>query len=397
MKKIVIAATTLCFLAVGANAQQEGQSIKFFNGTVAETLSEAKKTNKLVFIDCYTSWCGPCKKMDKYVFTNDTVAAYFNNTFVNYKMDMEKGEGVDVGRLYKVLSYPTYLFLDGDGKVVHRSAGAMPAAEFIALARKTSNPAETSLAIEERYASGDRSPEFLLKYIAVLKRSNVNKARRVYDEHLTTLSDKDLQSEVGWEIIKLYPLSGEDRLYKFLVSHESYFVSKYGKEEVGKIHRQIELRAMSKALFTKDKENFISRLAIYRKTASAEELRTAARMELVFYIVTKDYPVFIDLAKQHSQGVLKTDDRNLSFVAHYCDANSDDKGVLQQALAMAKQAVMINDKVYMNQRSYADLCYKLGLKEEALKAARIALQLIIDENPKAGKLTEELIEKIQVM
>ncbi|WP_144009481.1 hypothetical protein [Pedobacter nyackensis] len=59
--------------------------------------------------------------------------------------------------------------------------------------------------------------------------------------------------------------------------------------------------------------------------------------------------------------------------------------------------ILINDKAYTNHRSCADLYYKLGLKDEALKSAEIAYQLIADEYPKAGKLTEELIKKIKAM
>ncbi len=395
--KIIIAFTLLCTFTLCVNAQQQNKSIMFVKGTISETLGQAKKSNKLVFVDCYTSWCGPCKMMEKYVFTNDTVASYFNKTFVNYELDMEKGEGPEFNKKYKVSSYPTYLFLDGDGKVVHRSGGKMPALEFIAVAQKAANPSETSLAIEARYAGGDRSPELVLKYIEVLKRTIPNKATRIYQENLVTVSDEVLLTDLGWEIIKLYPLNEEDRLYKFLNIHEAHFVSKYGKDEVEKIQKQVETRNLSKALFTKDKENFFKRLAVYRQNGDAEALRKSAQMELVFYIFTHDYTSFINIAKQYSQSVLKTDDTTLSFVAHYCEGNSDDNAALQQALAMARQALMLNGKVYVNQRTYADLCYKLGLKEEAFKAAQACLQIIGDENPKVTKLVEQLIEKIKLM
>jgi len=397
MKKLIIAVITLCSLNLGLKAQENGKSITFAQGTLKEVLTQAQKTNKLVFIDCYTSWCGPCKMMEKLVFTNDTVARFFNKAFINYKMDMEKGEGPEVAAQYRVASYPTYLFLDGTGKVVHRSAGRMPAADFIAVAQKASNPAETSLAIEERYVAGDRSPELVLKYIEGLKKSNINKAKRIFQEDLATASDEVLKTNIGWKIIKMFPLSEEDRLYKFMIANEAYFVAKQGKEEVRGIQRQIELSGLYKALGKKEKEDLFKRLADYRRDADAAMLGTAAKIELMYYFNTNDYPAFIRMAKQYSASVLKTDDNVLSFIAHRCSLDTDDKAVLQQVLAMAKQAIMINDKIYVNQRSYADVCYKLGLKDEALKAAQLAVQIVSEENPKAAKQTEELIEKIKVM
>ncbi len=335
--------------------------------------------------------------MEKYVFTNDTVARYFNKTFVNYEMDMEKGEGVDFAKKYAIRSYPTYLFLDCNGNVVHRSGGSMPAAEFIAVAQKAANPAETSLAIAARYASGDRSPELVLKYVSALKKSIPAKATRIYQEDLLTVSDEVLLTDVGWEIIKLYPLNEDDRFTKFLNANEAHFVSKYGKDEVKKFHDQVELRALYQALGRKDKEDLFKRLAIYRQHADVAMLHTAAKVELVYYFDMKDYPTFINMAKQYCQTVLKTDDAILSFIAHHCEQNTDDKAALQQALAMAKQALMLNDKVYVNQRTYADLCYKLGFKDEAMKAAEASLQIIGDDNPKVAKLVKEFIEKIKVM
>lgn len=397
MKKLIIAVITLCCLSIGLKAQQESKSITFTQGTLKEVLSQAQKTNKLVFIDCYTSWCGPCKMMDKYVFTNDTVATYFNKTFINYKLDMEKGEGREVAAQYKVASYPTYLFLDGTGKLVHHSAGRMPAADFIAIAEKASNPAESSLAIEERYAAGDRSPELVLKYVEGVKKMSINKAKRIFQENFATVSDEVLKSNIGWEIINMFPLTEEDRFYKFLIANEAYFVSKQGKEEVRAIQRQIELSALFKALGRKEKEDLFKRLAAYRQGADAAMLGTAAKIELMYYFNTKDYPTFIKLAKEYSASVLKTNDNVLSFMAHRCSQDTDDKAVLQQVLLMAKQAVKINDKIYVNQISYAEVCYKLGLKDEALKAGQLALQIVSEENPKAAKQTEALIEKIKLL
>ncbi|SDK65769.1 Protein of unknown function, DUF255 [Pedobacter sp. ok626] len=397
MKKIIIAMITLCAFNMGVKAQQEGKSIMFVQGTLSDVLSQAKKANKLVFIDCYTSWCGPCKMMEKHVFTNDTVGSFFNQTFINYKMDMEKGEGPDVGKLYRVISYPTYLFLDGDGKVVHRSGGRMPTAEFIGVAKKAANPAETSLAIEQRYAAGERSPEFLLKYIAVLKKSIPRKAETLYNEQLATVSDEVLKTDLGWDIIKLYPLNEGDRLYQFLIANKAHFVSKYGKEEIREIEKQVELKALYKTLAKMEKEELFKRLAAYRQGADATMLGTAGKIELLYYFNIKDYPTFLKLAKQYSASILKVDDDALSFIARKSWSSTDDKAVLEQGLAMAKQAVMINDKSYPNQRTLADVYYKIGLKEEAMKAAQSALKIANEENPKAAKLTEELIEKIKAM
>ena len=84
-----------------------------------------------MFVDCYTSWCGPCQMMSKRVFPQKTVGDFMNSSFVSIKIDMEKGEGVELAKRWKIDSFPTYLVLNAQGEVVYTSKGAMPAEMFI--------------------------------------------------------------------------------------------------------------------------------------------------------------------------------------------------------------------------------------------------------------------------
>lgn len=105
--------------------------IHFFNGSLKEAKAKAKKENKLIFIDCYTTWCGPCKKMAKSTFLSKEVGAYYNKNFICLKVDMESGEGPTIATNYAIEAYPTYLFLDYKGDVKHRDLGYIDAGRFI--------------------------------------------------------------------------------------------------------------------------------------------------------------------------------------------------------------------------------------------------------------------------
>lgn len=112
------------------------QGINFIKGSWEETQAKSKAANKLLFVDIYAVWCGPCKAMAKNVFTQSSVANKFNSNFLNYMIDAEKGEGIKLAEKYKVESFPTYLFIDGNGQLVYKIEGALPADRFIAEADK---------------------------------------------------------------------------------------------------------------------------------------------------------------------------------------------------------------------------------------------------------------------
>lgn len=110
--------------------------IAFFQGTWEEALKKAEAEKKLIFLDAYTEWCGPCKQMSKEVFTNEQLGEYFNAHFVCYKMDMEKGEGLHIAQKFRINAYPTLLFLNAEEALVNASIGFHTADELLAFGRE---------------------------------------------------------------------------------------------------------------------------------------------------------------------------------------------------------------------------------------------------------------------
>jgi len=97
-------------------------------------LDQAKRENKLVFVDVYTSWCLPCKMMDKNVFTHQETADAINKDFISYKVNAEVNNGPQLSFNYEVNSFPTLLFLDSDGNVLARKEGAAYHRELLSMA-----------------------------------------------------------------------------------------------------------------------------------------------------------------------------------------------------------------------------------------------------------------------
>ena len=109
--------------------------IQFHRGTWKEALEIAKKENKLIFLDIYATWCGPCKLLKSTTFSNKTVGKYFNETFINVSLDGEKGDGEILSDKYRISGYPTLLFINKDGNIVTQADGYHDADELLKLAR----------------------------------------------------------------------------------------------------------------------------------------------------------------------------------------------------------------------------------------------------------------------
>lgn len=196
--------------AIPSFAEEGG--VSFVEGkTFAEILQQAKQENKLVFMDCYTSWCGPCKMMANKVFPKKEMGDYFNPRYVCVKFDMEKGEGVDLKSRYDVKAYPTFLCLDSDGNVLHRVVGGDDNCKAFIARVDAVNTGNSLIALTKRYENGERSSEFMMQYLTALNNAY----------------DKAGAAKVADEILKCDPaeILNDSILFKVFIDHENNLYS----------------------------------------------------------------------------------------------------------------------------------------------------------------------------
>jgi|GEM_PF-116769 len=163
MKRLVYIAL-LSFLAPSAAFCQ---GIAFFTGDLKALFAQAASTNKPVFIDVYTTWCGPCKLLAKKVFPDSAVGAYMNPHFISYKIDAEKGEGIAFAAKNHVAAYPTALYFNPGGDLIYQTVGYAPVPAFIAeatLAFAEVNTTENLSFFRKNFGSGYRDLAFLQRY-----------------------------------------------------------------------------------------------------------------------------------------------------------------------------------------------------------------------------------------
>lgn len=135
MKKVLLLLIPIIVVVAMVSAKTTGESkdgVQFHEDPAwAEVAKIAGKEKKLIFMDIYATWCGPCKMLKKHTFPNKELGEYFNKNFVNVSIDGEKGEGPALARKYDIPGYPTLLILDKDGKVIAKTAGFLQPAQLL--------------------------------------------------------------------------------------------------------------------------------------------------------------------------------------------------------------------------------------------------------------------------
>jgi thioredoxin-related protein len=120
MKNIAILLVSILLITGKIYSQNENP---FFNESFEKAIAKAKHENKYIFIDFYTVWCGSCKAYDKFVFSKPEIKTFIKGKFIALSIDAEKGEGIELGKKYEVLSYPQIIVAQPDGKEIDRITG----------------------------------------------------------------------------------------------------------------------------------------------------------------------------------------------------------------------------------------------------------------------------------
>ncbi len=247
MKKILLTLSVL--LAV---APAIAQGIEFSQVSFAEGLEKARADNKMVFIDCFTEWCGPCKMLSANVFTQAEVGELFNSRFVNLKIDMEKGEGLELAERFDITAYPTLLMLDAEGNVQHRVVGYTEPAALVEHGRTALEGTNTLAALALTWEEGGREPDKVLNYIVALIAGNEDdKAIDIAAQLFAMLDEAQKAAHALWPIYSNAKVArwGSPWL-DFLIGNKAAFDAAVGRETVDPVIREAATDVFRDALFS---------------------------------------------------------------------------------------------------------------------------------------------------
>lgn len=229
MKKLLAAAAILLLLNSGAQAQN--RQIEFTTGPFAEVLAKAAAEDKMIFVDVYTTWCGPCKRLAADVFTLDSVADFHNTNFINFKYDKENDPELAIDNPYGMPAVPTLLYINPQGKVVHAMVGAYPD-RFLAEGRRALDSSNNLAGLDARYKGGERSAGLLRQYVDALTIAYQPTAAAVAAEYLASLSDEEFYTVDAWQVIAKHVKDVLDPIWQKAVVNRNRFIPAVAREVI---------------------------------------------------------------------------------------------------------------------------------------------------------------------
>lgn len=390
MKRIIILIFTL-ISGIQVATSQEG--IQFAEGTWAELLAKAKEENRLIFMDAYATWCGPCKKMSADVFPLKEVGNFYNAIFLPVKIDMEKGEGLALAKLYNVRAYPTLLFINWKGEVIHRAVGGQQAEGLIELGRTALDDTRNLRSMELVYRQDPGNIDKLIPYATALKQSYDMSYMALVNEYLNGRPLDELKSEKGWTLISSFVEDYKSEQFQYFLKNKQAFTDIAGQDAIHKKLDKIILTMISQA--------------VRKKTPAAmEDLRTAIREiypeQYPYYSAMANIPYYRAISDWENygnavMGLLATtpenDSQKLNSYAWDFYLNVDNQDHLKGMTKLVGEILKKEDG-YAIHDTYASLLFKTKNYKQALREAKAAIVLAEKEGVPYED-TQELIKEIE--
>jgi thioredoxin-related protein len=397
---LILNASLLC-------AAQDTAGIKFESGlNWQQVIEKAKAENKYIFVDCYATWCKPCKQMDKMIYPNNAVGKYTNERFVSLKLQMDSTSkdndfikklypaAREFEKQYSIQILPTYLFFSSDGTVVHKSTGTKTVSEFLTVLKESTQPENQLYTIIKNWKSGAMD----LKTFPFV----INKIKSFGEDSLSNQMAKDyIQNFLNFQNDSVfYQKSTLDFLRansKSISSKDRIFQLWY--YEANRMDSIVNQTGYSKqqVYYTVYNEGVLPFLINAEKTSSTpswKRIRKTIKVqyngELANYCVLNgkirwykkkkiwDEYLFSIMAywKLYSKQFAKLGWFYLNEIAWDACAHTNDKKILRAALQWSEIAISLDQSsLEMTLDTKANILYKLGHRDEAIETEKKALDL----------------------
>lgn len=303
-------------------------------------MSQAKAEGKFVFVDFYADWCGPCKHMEQYVFSNDSIGALFADQFISIRVDAEKEQASYVNSM-GIEAYPTFAFYDPKGRLVYREEGAMLVEQFYHLSNSLVHLNDYLKA----YQKNDQKEEVVHDYLLALSWINEPKAKKLAVRYLHGLKEKTYTTRANWELIERFLPSGDRVLFPRVIDSEIVKTAKPKERE------QILLRAYNDLLrralevgnsaYLRRRTQYIERYGNFHH--DPDSLLLMGNLQYSAKHDPKKYPEYIS---EYIEKYLPEDAETFADISYEMSQRYFQRSVLDFAADLARRSIHIKPSLF---------------------------------------------------
>jgi thiol-disulfide isomerase/thioredoxin len=361
-------------------ALSTAQGIDFFTGSWEQALARAETENKLIFVDAYAEWCGPCKLMDARVFPQEQVGDFFNEHFISVQYDMEKAESADFRRFHTANAYPTLLFISPENELVHRVVGARRSAQLI-------RDAETALSkvdrLDQLQAAYKKAPnsETAYAYVRALLRKG-EPHLKIANEQLRA-AGTDFSDPATLRLIYISTTEADSRLFDLLLEHRQPIAALYGETAVTEKAREAIRATYAKGLdYNSERllQTAVDKLSLLDREAGK---RLAYEADLSLALLGSDQKPVIKAARTYLRKGAEGDAERLRRLA--TDLRESDfinyTMVIDLVVEAYTAAAAISEEGWRDHYRLAQFLQERQRYDQALEAAETALDQLGPDGP----------------
>lgn len=369
--------------------------IKFETETFQNILDKAKKENKLVFLDAFASWCGPCKMLEKNVFTKQEVGTYYNSHFINARFDMEKGEGRDIARKYSITSYPSLLFLNGNGEVVYKGKGYMDVADFLGMGKDVLDPENSLEKRIEKFHAGESQPDFLMKLMKDVSNNDFEFAQKVSERYFKIKEKEELTKEDAG-VLLYFTKNSDDENFKVFEKRKPELLKMIPENVLNDFEKQIRLTTIVKKAvdYTNYQINDAYLVAEATKVIGEKDAKTlSSKLRMDFYFNYKNYPEYEKAAVEYYQNPADFSAEELNQISWDFFLYVSNPASLKKAVEWSTESIKKQED-NINTDTLARIYYKLNDSANAKKWAKKSIELAKKSNAEYTS-TEDLLKNLK--
>jgi len=391
MKRI---SAILLSLSIVVNVFAQETGVHFIHGlSWKEVVAKATKEHKYIFVDCYTTWCGPCKYMSAQIFPRKEAGDYFNANYICIKAQMDKTKNDndeikarydDASMLekdYDVHVYPTFLYFNPEGKAVHRSVGSGTVEDIIAEGKNAFNPEKAYFILLKQFQADKISASGLYTLINDAIAANDNNAGAYAKAYIR--SQKDMFTKDNVALLASCTHISSDTGFSIISSNEEMYDKATHSGAARKIIIETLTASSYNILYEYQKTNEEPDWESFERGLTNKypkySHQTSMFSKVAFYLRSKKGNPLAESAVNYFNSYPENcEPESLNNWAWRIFLNCDDTSLLVKSLPLSKKSFEKDNKPeYMD--TYAALLYRAGHKNEAIEWETKAMNLAVSD------------------